>query len=277
MATKFPRLFQNIYMATCTAWVAAVVVVIFAKGWRPHQFNLLYRSWEVLLVYMGTTGPGFLTPIILSFFAIIITLLVIGARQGREAMRNHWQENAATTLLVTLTVLLLVYGPIYTWKVAETVYKDHQELIATRDSLRSENGILKKKSDDDDSALADIKKRKPAVKDQCWMENIILPAPQTIPAARSSIETFMYCNYERKAPLFLEVDYDKPPLSYGPIQFPEGRIQLLDMQTREKSVFYTIQSPSILPFQPFLVTAYGQDANPPRATQTHITTINPER
>jgi hypothetical protein len=108
------------------------------------------------------------------------------------------------------------------------------------------------------------------------MENILLPAPQTVPSARSSLETFMYCNYERKAPLFLEVDYDKPGLGYGPILFPDGRFQVIDMQTQEKSVHYTIQSPSILPFQPFLVTVYGQDANPPRAIQTRITTIDPE-
>jgi hypothetical protein len=117
----------------------------------------------------------------------------------------------------------------------------------------------------------------PKPEEKCFMENIIRPGPQTVPAAKSSIETFIYCNYERKAPLVLGIEYDKPPLSYGPIEFPEGRTPLLEMYTHEKSVVFSIQSPSILPFQPFLVTAYGQESDPPRATQMRITIINPEQ
>ena len=117
----------------------------------------------------------------------------------------------------------------------------------------------------------------PPMKEQCWMQNIAMPPPRTIPLAQSTMETLMFCNYERKAPLFLVVDYDKPPILYGTVLFPEGRHISMQEHTTEKRIFLKVDSPSILPYQVFLVTVYGGDEKPPTATKIQITPINPER
>jgi len=96
----------------------------------PHFLNLLARSWRLFLVWMGTTGLGFLTPVVVFLLTVVVTLLVIAAQRGTDAMKDHWKETAALTVGATLCVMLLVYGPIFGWSVIRTVYSDHENLAS---------------------------------------------------------------------------------------------------------------------------------------------------
>ena len=114
------------------------------------------------------------------------------------------------------------------------------------------------------------------IPDQCWMQNMTVPAPRDVPAAQSASETMLFCSYERKAPFFFVVDYDKDVMGYGPILFPEGRHISAQIFTKGSQAFYKIESPSILPFQIFVIRAYGNGQDAPIATKMRITPVDTE-
>jgi hypothetical protein len=103
-----------------------------------HLVNLLSASWRLFLHWMGTTGLGFFTPILVFVLSIVITLLVIAANRGKDAMRQHWKETAALSVGVTLAVMLLIYGPIFVYSLVVNVYTDHQALVDRVKTLRQE-------------------------------------------------------------------------------------------------------------------------------------------
>jgi hypothetical protein len=129
MFNRFLRLLRH-----CIAGLEIVAIVvgvtILCGGWESHLFRLFYRSWHNFLGHVGTTGPGFFSPVIVSILCVLGTLLCIRFLQGREAMLKHWSENAAITALVTIVVLLVVYGPQFAWQLVRTIYDDHQSLVA---------------------------------------------------------------------------------------------------------------------------------------------------
>jgi len=237
-----------------------------------------------LVAALGTTTLS----ILLFSFAIPVVIfgatVAVGWREQRKAGKSVKEIIKGSILswqtLVPFAIYLLAWIGLLGWSLTNTVYKDHRDLLTRIRILDADDKNLKNENQQLKTAPAKMVTRilpAPKPEEKCFMENIVRPGPQTVPAAKSSLETFMYCTYERKAPLALGVEYDKPPLSYGPIEFPDGRIPLIDMHTHEKSVVFIIHSPSILPFQPFLVTAYGRENDPPRATKMGITPINPEQ
>jgi hypothetical protein len=111
-----------------------------------HFVNLMGHSWDSFLRAMGTTGLGFITPVLVFALTIIVTLFVIYFREGRDAMRQHWKETAAITATVTLGVMLLVYGPILFWNVVKTTYDDHESLVEKNKELLDKNKELAAKN-----------------------------------------------------------------------------------------------------------------------------------
>jgi len=246
--------------------------------------NLYLYTWANLVAALGTTTLSILV------FSFAIPLAIFGAtvaagwREQRGAGKSVKEIIKSSILrwqtLIPSTIYLVAWAGLLGWSLTNTVYKDHEALLARIRNLDAENKGLNNENEQLKAAPPKTVMRTlpaPKPEEKCFMENIVRPGPQTVPAAKSSLETFIYCNYERKAPLALGVEYDKPPLSYGPIEFPDGRTPLIDINAREKSIVFIIHSPSILPFQPFLVTAYGRESDPPCATQMRITLINPEQ
>jgi hypothetical protein len=86
----------------------------------------------------------------------------------------------------------------------------------------------------------------------------------------------VFCNKERKAPLTIVVDYDKEPSAAGRIAFSEGRIISFEEYLEGKKLFFKLESPSIKPFQIFIVTVYGNSDKPPLSQNVTISEINPE-
>lgn len=125
---RFLRLLYHIFAVVSTAAFVVGIAVLFAPTWHQHLLNLLRRSWARFLVYQGTTSPGFLNPIVVAIVIVAGTILAIGYLQGKAAMLKHWWENAAITVLVTATALLVTYGAQYAWKVVQETYDDHNRL-----------------------------------------------------------------------------------------------------------------------------------------------------
>jgi len=139
MWTRFFRLLPHSVVALFVTACATAFAIIVAAEWHQHLLRFFCRSWTNFLVRVGSTGPGFLSPILVSVLSIVGTILCIGHLQGKEAMLKHWWENAAITALVTLVVLLVVYGPQFIWTMTKTVYEDHQRFVADNGQLRAEH------------------------------------------------------------------------------------------------------------------------------------------
>jgi hypothetical protein len=129
MFNRFQRLLHHCVVVMGIVVVATGVAIIVTGKWQPHASHLFLRSWSNFLTHVGTTEAGFLSPIIVSILSVIGTLVCIRFLQGKEAMLKHWWENAAITALITLVVLLVVYGPQLGWQFAQTIYEDHQSLV----------------------------------------------------------------------------------------------------------------------------------------------------
>jgi len=107
--------------------------------WTRHLFSLLHRMWTAFHESLGATTLGFVAPLVVSIISIAVTLYYILRQQGRDAMLKHWKENAGIALRVTVIVSALVYGPIFIYESAKTVYEDHQSLVKQRDDLAQSN------------------------------------------------------------------------------------------------------------------------------------------
>ena len=150
MRAQFPRVLRH-SLTALEATVAVVIVTILFSHWHRHVVNLLAASWHSFLSLIGTTGPGFLSPIIVSALSIAATLVCIRLLQGKGAMHKHWWESAAITAVVTVLVLFIVYGPQFMWRFAATIYEDHRHFVELTRQLKQERkGLVNPKPLTDD-------------------------------------------------------------------------------------------------------------------------------
>ena len=225
-----------------------------------HLFNLLGHSWNALMEQTGTTTLGF-----------ILWTLGIAAVGWAVSVIRKWRDlkskrigSPLTTALVPsrsqglfVTAVFVLVLLCFFVSVIFTVYAEHQLMVG---QIRESKQKLATRTES-----------------HCWVQNVTLPAPRTFSAANSLSAAIFFCNTERKAPLFVAVEYDKAPLSVGPISFPAGRHLAVNESLHERQVFVNVTSPSVLPYQIFVITAYGRDATPPIATGIKVTTIDTER
>jgi len=135
MFERFRRLLRcSIVVLEVVAAVVAIVIV--CSNWHSHLGRLFLRAWKDFLAHIGSTGPGFISPVIVSILGVVGTLLCIRFLLGKEAMLKHWWENTAITALVTIVVLLAVYGPQFAWKFVKVIYDDHERLVAENKDLK---------------------------------------------------------------------------------------------------------------------------------------------
>jgi hypothetical protein len=90
--------------------------------------------------------------------SVLGTLACIGVLHGWDAMLKHWWENTGITILVTASVLVVVYGPQFIWTAIDTVHKNHQTLVATVDKLSKAPAIKDQ----------EIKTLKAKLSEQCY-------------------------------------------------------------------------------------------------------------
>ncbi len=96
----------------------------------PHFVNLLAASWHSVLVALSTST---LAVILFSIAAPVATFLAtmfwVSKANPEKSFMEHLRQSVIPTLIglaVPLILLVCVFG----WKVVETVYGDHQALVA---------------------------------------------------------------------------------------------------------------------------------------------------
>jgi hypothetical protein len=122
---------------------------------------------------MGTTGLGFFTPFVVFMLTVGATLVFILWAQGKDAMRLHWRQTAAVTSAVTLSVMLVVYGPIFLWNVVKTVYGDHGNLVLQNSGLKEQNDKLAIKNGEVDSKNKQLEDENKTLKGKGGKERIV--------------------------------------------------------------------------------------------------------
>ena len=90
--------------------------------------HLLRNSWVHFTQMLGTNSLGLLVAIPTTLIGIGATLFIVFRRKGLIAMKQEWKDTATTTAVVSLTVIFIVYLPIFAWSVVKTVYDNHREL-----------------------------------------------------------------------------------------------------------------------------------------------------
>jgi hypothetical protein len=156
--SRFFRLLYYVGVVLCVVVVATSIAILYVHGWHQHLLRFLSRAWQNFLMHIGSTEPGFISPIIVSVLSIIGTILCIRYLQGRDAMLKHWWENAAITALMTFAFLAVVYGPQVIWELAKTSYNDHQTLANEIGGLQAYASDKKKFDDKLRQALSEVER-----------------------------------------------------------------------------------------------------------------------
>jgi hypothetical protein len=105
--------------------------------------NLLHKSGDTFVAWIGTTGLGWwLQAIILFIVTEVATYLVLWQLRGKDAMKARAKENLRIGCYVWLIVLVAVYSPIFAYAVADTLYLDHESLVSENKKLISRNAAI---------------------------------------------------------------------------------------------------------------------------------------
>jgi hypothetical protein len=225
--------------------------------WKSHFISLCHRAWANLLAALSSSTLSIVVFSIVLPVAIFLLLMcnqwVTSPKQNRTIV-GLFKTKATPAFIITIATTTLVWVCLFAWSVANTIYTDHENLVREVAEQASQR------------------------KTQCWSQNITLPAPRNQPlSVKSASEVVVFCNQERKAPLVVVVTYDKAPILAGPIAFAEGRILKTVEEFRDNQVFFSLESPSIKPYQIFIVTVYGSSDEPPMSKDVRITETNPEQ
>jgi hypothetical protein len=120
------------FIAACT-----LIAILRHAEWHNHLLQFAAASGIAFLGLEGSSSHGFISPIFVSIFTIIGSIIVIRHLHGVAVMKTRWWE-ATIIALTTFTVLtLFVYVPQFTWEVVKTAYVDHTNLAARVKHLQS--------------------------------------------------------------------------------------------------------------------------------------------
>jgi len=129
MLRRFARVLFYIALSLYIEWLATLYAILRYPGWHPEILRFTSCVWESFLVHIGSSGPGFISPIILVPVTIVLTIVLILAFLGWTAMKERAIETVLIGILVFVVGLLLIYGPQFAWQVAKVTRDEHRSDI----------------------------------------------------------------------------------------------------------------------------------------------------
>src|SRR5579863_7604151 len=94
-----------------------------------HAERFLLRVPTSFFQSLGTTPLGFVIPFLISVLGIVVTIIIISRRRGREGVRQHLRENLTTAAKVVIIVTIVVYGSVFLITLIRELYLDHAHLV----------------------------------------------------------------------------------------------------------------------------------------------------
>lgn len=128
-------------------------LIVASAEWFRHLYALLGRTWELLLVGLGTRTLGLL---VFSGAVPVITLLisffvnVAHRRRGVDPLVSSALKDSIWPTLYSIAAVVIVLGVLFAVYATRIIYKDHQTLVAAVTTLRGER----------DTARAEAEERK---------------------------------------------------------------------------------------------------------------------
>lgn len=97
--------------------------------WLDHLGSLLVSAGKAFMTAIGTTPLGFVLGLACAVCIIGFTLGYIYLKSGRQVALAHWKDDARIALAMIPLCALVIYGPVFSWEVAATIYSDHVSLV----------------------------------------------------------------------------------------------------------------------------------------------------
>lgn len=180
--------------------------------------------------------------------------------RGKEEMKRQWKENIGIGILAGIAG----YAILFAISAVVTTYDDHHDSTGRWREVVNEKDKLK-------VALANQPPQ------PCYMQGMNMPPPRTLSGVASSGETWVVCTVEHKAPYMVTIEYDEAPISAAPLLFAKGRQSSYAEILQGKTLFFKVDSPSIIPWQGFLIVVYGRNHMAPQAVKITVNPINPDK
>jgi hypothetical protein len=109
----------------------------------PHFVNLLLDSWHNVLAALSTSTLAIiLFSLAAPIVTFVITLGVVSKLNAEKTFMEHLRQSVIPTLIGFAVPLVLLIC-VFSWKVVETVYNDHQVLADRVNGLITENQNIK--------------------------------------------------------------------------------------------------------------------------------------
>jgi hypothetical protein len=110
--------------------------------WFHHLLNLLHSSAGYFVSVIGSTTLGFAAALLEGVFGVIVPLVRIRRRQGKNAMREVLRENAKPALHTLATTTVLIYGTLFVYSIISTIYSDYETFASKNRELLKQNAAL---------------------------------------------------------------------------------------------------------------------------------------
>jgi hypothetical protein len=140
MTRRYPKVLLAGLLSINIMTAVTLLGVLQNKTWHHNLIQFLHRACAAFLVAVGSTGPGFISPIVVSVLSALISIGLMGWLQGWAVFRRNAWENGLITLFIPTIVLILVYGPQFLWAVASTGYKEHGDTMSVASRLQEYAG-----------------------------------------------------------------------------------------------------------------------------------------
>jgi hypothetical protein len=111
------------------AAVCTLVAIYRLPEWHAHLLRFSAACYVAFLGLEGSSSHGFFSPIAVSLFTIIASIIVIRYMHGVATMKTRLWEDTMIALTALIVFTTLVYAPQFVWEVARTAYDDHGRLV----------------------------------------------------------------------------------------------------------------------------------------------------
>jgi hypothetical protein len=100
-----------------------------------HALNLLSHSWANFTDSLGDTPLGYVAPFLVPIVGFIVYGCIVYCREGWSSVKDHFRKTLGVAFLVAVAAELIVYVPIFSCSVVNTIFKDHMHFVSVSQQL----------------------------------------------------------------------------------------------------------------------------------------------
>jgi hypothetical protein len=243
--------------------------------WFHHFAHFFVQVFVRWYTFLGTSPGGVL--------AQALVLLLTEVHGGWWKLET-WRINWAGGLKRGAYALGLVGAVVFLACTVTTTYDDHQALTSRLSAVVNEKDELKRGlqvRDETIKRLSGSAVHVESEKDKCWIETMSMkPLPLQLPnGVVSASQTTLFCNRSYSVPYTVIFEFDQNLASAGPIVIPVaggGMGEYLE-KLWDNKISGIFDAPSIQPYRPFSVVAYGKNQTLPLVKSLTIKTASTEQ